>query len=177
MVRSILTDSYVVTNCPLYTAPTLAQTQGIISAHTKSHLSAITRPATLMALDLSLNALIPTNFLGSQGEIHEPEARPHVQPVAGVVRPREGGEEDIPDAQRQRRGARRALRFDRPEHEVRVREIDVVNRRRNRNQMEQDPPVIIMNPDGEPRLAQRQVVRDVSPLRARVSPQRRRMNM
>ena len=66
---------------------------------------------------------------------------------------------------------------DRPEHEVVVREIDVVNRRRNRNQMEQDPPVIIMNPDGEPRLAQRQVVRDVSSLRARVSPQRRRMNI
>jgi hypothetical protein len=173
MVRSILTDSYVVTNCPLYTAPTLAQTQGIISAHTKANLSAVTRPATLMALDLSLNALIPTNFLGNQGEIRALQA----QQVAGAVRPREGGEEDIPDAQRQRRGARRALRFDRPEHEVMVREIDVVNRRRNRNQMEQDPPVIIMNPDGEPRLAQRQVVRDVSPLRARVSPQRRRMNM
>ena len=176
MVRSVLTDNYVITNCPLFTPPTLAETQGIISAHTKSHLHAVSRPATLMALDLSLNALIPTNFLGSQGEIRE--AQPEARQMIGVVRPREGGDEDIPEAQRVRRaGVRRALRFDRPEHEVRVREIDVVNRRRNRNQMEQDPPVVIMNPDGEPRLAQRQVARDVSPIRARVSPQRRRMNM
>lgn len=72
-----------------------------------------------------------------------------------------------------RRDARSALPFNRPEREdIRFREIDVVNRRRNGNQMKQALPVIMTNPDGEPGLAQRQVLaRDVSLLLARESRQ------